>query len=94
MFKLTRKVKVTVSARELLTFLTTALWQMAQVSEGQGRTFYYVLGHLVGTTDVEAVRLGNEKAKDEGLPAITVAQFREMLPQTLSAFAASVLNED
>ena len=92
--ELTRTVKVTISDNELLNFLVTALWRMVQTSERQERTFYYALGHLVGITDVEAIRLGNEKAKDEGLPAITVAQFRKMLSQALSDFAASVLNED
>ncbi len=92
--KLTRTVKVTISNRELLDFLVAALWRVAQASEGKKRTFYYALGHLVGITDVEAVRLGNKRAKKKGLPTMTVTQFREMLPQVLSDFAASVLNEN
>jgi hypothetical protein len=89
-----RLVKVTISEAELLNFFVASLKPDARASEGQERTFYHALSHLVGISDVEAVKRANKQARSEGLPTITVAKFRKWLPQVFSQFAAFALYSD
>jgi hypothetical protein len=90
MASITRSVQVEIEEKELLHFLTDALYQRAKIAAK--RRFWIALGNLVGITDVEAVKIANREPLDE--PSLTTAEFRKQLPIVISKFAAEVMKKD
>jgi len=70
---------------------TFVVWlsEWAEPQRGSATEIYIrALAALVGVTDVEAVKVANEYARDHGFPTITTKKFRQWLPTTLSAIFA------
>lgn len=80
-----RNITITISDNELLQLLVQALCPTEQqkddVKEG---VFFIALGHLVGRSDVKAVKKANYIAKATHKTSITVEEFRRWLPKILS----------
>jgi len=67
----------------------TRLAEWAEPQRGSATEIYIrALSALVGVTDVEAVRIANEYARDHGFSTITTRNFRQWLPTALSAIFA------
>ena len=88
---ITKTVKVTISNAEVLRHFVKALAGELKASEGQQRAFYCALGHLVGISDVEAVKRGNEMPSVKEDDYITIEEFRCWLPTVLAEFARAML---
>jgi len=85
---------VTISHRQLFDLFVAAVYGDAKKATGKDRTFYVAFGHLVGISDVDAVKIANENTKKEH--HITVTEFRKRLPVVFSEFARAMLeaNDD
>ncbi len=90
--EITKRVAVTIAEEELVGLVVKALYPPAMETMGRERTLYRALAHLVGLTDVEAVKEANYLAKHSpGGTAITTDDFRKWLPQVLSKAFAKLL---
>lgn len=91
--QLTKQVTVTIEGRELIELIIAALCTKAKCATSKEQTLFTAFGHLIGCSDVEAVKMANCKADDQGLPRIKVAELRCWLPQILSETFAEFMEE-
>jgi len=94
----TRTVKVTISNTEILMFFVRAVSGDAKnARDSRDATAkewvcYKALGHLVGISDTDAVKIANAGAKKEN--RITTEEFRRWLPTVFAEFARAMMRAD
>ena len=88
----THTVEVTISNATALGIFIRAVYGDAKAATGKERIFYKALGHLVGISDVDAVKIANGYAKKEN--RITTEKFRRWLPTVFAEFARAMLEAD
>ena len=67
----------------------SAVYGDAKASTDKDRTFYRALGYLIGISDVDAVKMANNRRPKEN--RITVTEFRRWLPTVFAEFARAML---
>lgn len=80
---------VTIDNATVFRLFVNAVYGDAKAAIGKDRTLYTALGSLVGVSDVDAVKIANDRAKEEN--RITVTKFRKWLPIVFSEFARVML---
>ena len=76
--------------KDLLNWFVGRLAPLAYASTGKQATLYRALGHLVGITAQEAVKIANRKTEKKE-DRITVTEFCRWFVAMFSEFAASVI---
>ena len=80
---------ITIDNATVFRLFVNAVYGDAKAATGKDKTLYTAFGSLVGISDVDAVKIANDRAKQEDF--ITVTQFRKWLPTVFSEFARAIL---
>ena len=87
----TVKVNMQIEGSEVILWVVNVIRDLAVESQDDDYIFFTALGHLVGISDVEAVKYANSVADRKNLPHITTREFRRRLPGVMSKVFAEFM---
>lgn len=68
-------------------------YAIAHTAVGSKYTMLSALSQLPGKTAVEAVKIANKYARQDGRPTVTITEFKTWLPEFLSKYFAQKLED-